>query len=190
MSDASLRRAVLIVAILNGAYFVVEFTVGVVIGSVSLFADSIDFVEDASVNLLIFFVLLLGAAIAAGQPIAFAFGVATLAYIGLVTDSPYSVVVSRIDEGMSHMILLSVPLFVLLGALLEISGMARSLIDFMAALIGHTRGGLQFTLLGAMFLVSGISGSKVADMAAIAPALFPEMKKRGCKPEDLVALLS
>jgi len=141
-------------------------------------------------NLLIFFVLLLGAAIAAGQPIAFAFGVATLAYIGLVTDSPYSVVVSRIDEGMSHMILLSVPLFVLLGALLEISGMARSLIDFMAALIGHTRGGLQFTLLGAMFLVSGISGSKVADMAAIAPALFPEMKKRGCKPEDLVALLS
>jgi len=55
VSDASLRRAVLIVALLNGAYFVVEFTVGVVIGSVSLFADSIDFVEDASVNLLIFF---------------------------------------------------------------------------------------------------------------------------------------
>ncbi|MGH6644752.1 MAG: enolase C-terminal domain-like protein, partial [Bradyrhizobium sp.] len=62
--------------------------------------------------------------------------------------------------------------------------------DFMAALLGHVRGGLQYVLLGAMFLVSGISGSKAADMAAIAPALFPEMKKRGSKPEELVALLS
>lgn len=141
-------------------------------------------------NLLIFFVLLLGASIAAGQPIAFAFGMATVAYLALVTDTPYAVVVSRIDEGMSHMILLSVPLFIMLGALLEISGMAKALIDFMAALIGHTRAGLQFTLLGAMFLVSGISGSKVADMAAIAPAMFPEMKKRGHKAEDLVALLA
>src|SRR2546430_8630535 len=41
-----------------------------------------------------------------------------------------------------------------------------------------------------MSRVSGISGSKAADMAAIAPALFPEMKKRGAKPGDLVALLS
>jgi tripartite ATP-independent transporter DctM subunit len=141
-------------------------------------------------NLIVFFVLLLGVCVAGGLPIAFAFGMATIAYLGLSTDTPYSIVVSRIDEGMSHMILLSVPLFVLLGALLEISGMARSLIDFMAALIGHVRGGLQFVLLGAMFLVSGISGSKVADMAAVAPALFPEMKKRGCKPEDLLSLLA
>ena len=42
----------------------------------------------------------------------------------------------------------------------------------------------------AMYLVSGISGSKAADMAAVAPVLFPEMKKRGAKPGDLVALLS
>jgi len=45
-------------------------------------------------------------------------------------------------------------------------------------------------LIGAMYLVSGISGSKAADMAAVAPALFPEMRKRGAKPGDLVALLS
>jgi tripartite ATP-independent transporter DctM subunit len=44
--------------------------------------------------------------------------------------------------------------------------------------------------VGAMYLVSGISGSKAADMAAVAPVLFPEMKKRGAKPGDLVALLS
>ena len=48
------RRAVLIVALLNLAYFGVEFAVGLAIGSVSLFADSVDFLEDASINLLIF----------------------------------------------------------------------------------------------------------------------------------------
>jgi tripartite ATP-independent transporter DctM subunit len=49
---------------------------------------------------------------------------------------------------------------------------------------------LSFVLIGAMYLVSGISGSKVADMAAIAPVLFPEMKKRGASEGDLVALLA
>jgi Co/Zn/Cd efflux system component len=49
----SLRRIVRIVALLNLAYFAVEFTVALNIGSVSLFADSVDFLEDASVNMLI-----------------------------------------------------------------------------------------------------------------------------------------
>ncbi len=141
-------------------------------------------------NLIVFFVLLIGVCVAGGIPIAFAFGTATMAYLALATNAPLMIVVSRMDEGMSSLILLSVPLFVLLGSLLEMSGLAKTLIDFMAALLGHVRGGLQYVLLGAMFLVSGISGSKAADMAAIAPALFPEMKKRGSKPEELVALLS
>src|SRR5207237_9469979 len=41
-----------------------------------------------------------------------------------------------------------------------------------------------------MYLVSGISGAKAADMAAVAPVLFPEMKRRGARPGELVALLS
>lgn len=60
MSDASsptLRRVVGIVALLNLAYFGVEFVVAVAIGSVSLFADSIDFLEDTSVNFLILIAL-------------------------------------------------------------------------------------------------------------------------------------
>src|SRR6266487_4606933 len=48
-----LRKIVLLVATLNLAYFGVEFAVAVAIGSVSLFADSIDFLEDTSVNFLI-----------------------------------------------------------------------------------------------------------------------------------------
>ncbi|MCX7320455.1 MAG: TRAP transporter large permease, partial [Hyphomicrobiales bacterium] len=68
--------------------------------------------------------------------------------------------------------------------------MARAMVAFLASLLGHVRGGLHYVLIGAMYLVSGISGSKAADMAAVAPVLFPEMKKRGAKPGDLVALLS
>ena len=53
-ADASgLRRVIRFVAILNLAYFGIEFAVALGIGSVSLFADSIDFLEDASVNFLI-----------------------------------------------------------------------------------------------------------------------------------------
>jgi Co/Zn/Cd efflux system component len=51
--NQALRRTVITVALLNCAYFGIEFTVGLAIGSVSLFADSIDFLEDASVNVLI-----------------------------------------------------------------------------------------------------------------------------------------
>ena len=68
--------------------------------------------------------------------------------------------------------------------------MARAMVGFLASLLGHVRGGLSYVLIGAMYLVSGISGSKAADMAAVAPVLFPEMKERGAKPGDLVALLS
>lgn len=53
----SLRRIVLLVALLNLAYFGVEFAVALRIGSVSLFSDSVDFLEDASVNILIFLAL-------------------------------------------------------------------------------------------------------------------------------------
>ena len=52
-TDAGLRGAVRIVAVLNLGYFGIEFAVAAAIGSVSLFADSVDFLEDASVNLLI-----------------------------------------------------------------------------------------------------------------------------------------
>jgi len=143
-----------------------------------------------NLNLLIFFVLLVGTMVFAAVPIAFAFGLATVGYLTLTTGTPDVVVIGRMDEGMSHLILLAVPLFVFLGLLIEMTGMARAMVAFLASLLGHVRGGLHYVLVGAMYLVSGISGSKAADMAAVAPVLFPEMKKRGAKPGDLVALLS
>ena len=143
-----------------------------------------------NLNLVIFFVAMVGLCVALGVPIAFAFGISTLSYLALTTRVPLTIMASRIDEGTSNLILLSVPLFVFLGLLIEMTGLARVLVDFMAALIGHVRGGLSYVLLGAMYLVSGISGSKAADMAAVAPVLFPEMRRRGAIPGELVALLA
>ncbi len=141
-------------------------------------------------NLVIFFVGVVALNVFSGVPIAFSFALATFGYLSLTTSTPLLVMVGRLDEGMSHLILLAVPLFIFLGALIEMTGMARAMIQFLASMLGHVRGGLSYVLVGAMYLVSGISGSKIADMAAIAPVLFPEMQKRGAKPGDLVALLS
>ncbi len=141
-------------------------------------------------NLLVFFVGVAGGSVLAGIPIAFAFGLGTFGYLALTTFTPLTVVVGRIDEGMSHLILLAVPLFVFLGLLIEMTGMARAMVAFLGSLLGHVKGGLSYVLIGAMYLVSGISGAKAADMAAIAPALFPEMKARGADEGDLVALLA
>jgi tripartite ATP-independent transporter DctM subunit len=143
-----------------------------------------------NLNLVVFFVGVVIATVFAGVPIAFAFGLAVFGYLALTTHTPLMVLVGRMDEGMSHLILLAVPLFVFLGLLIEMTGMARAMVAFLASLLGHVRGGLHYVLIGAMYLVSGISGSKAADMAAVAPVLFPEMIKRGAKPGDLVALLS
>jgi Co/Zn/Cd efflux system component len=62
LTTVGLRQTVLWVTLLNLAYFGVEFSLAIAIGSVSLFADSVDFLEDASVNLLIFFALAWSAA--------------------------------------------------------------------------------------------------------------------------------
>lgn len=141
-------------------------------------------------NLLIFFVGIVAATVFVGIPIAFSFGLATIGYLALSSPVPLSVLVERMDTGMSHPELLAVPLFIVLGLLLEMTGMARVMVRFLADLIGHTRGGLSFVLIVAIYLVSGISGSKAADMAAIAPVLFPEMERRGAARGDLVALLA
>ena len=173
-AKAQLLQAVLIVGVLVALFWLAS----------PLFASL------GRLNLLVFFVGVAGGCVFAGIPIAFAFGLATFGYLALATQTPMLAVVGRMDEGMSHLILLAVPLFVFLGLLIEMTAMARAMINFLASLLGHVKGGLSYVLIGAMYLVSGISGSKAADMAAIAPALFPEMKARGAKPGDLVALLA
>jgi tripartite ATP-independent transporter DctM subunit len=141
-------------------------------------------------SLVVFFVVMVAVCVGIGVPIAFTFGIATLSYLALNTDLPLVIVINRMDDGISNLLLLSVPMFVFLGLLMEMTGIARVMVNFLASLVGHVRGGLSYVLLGAMYLVSGISGSKAADMAAVAPILFPEMQKRGSHPGELASLLA
>lgn len=141
-------------------------------------------------NILIFLLGVVAICLVAGVPIAFCFGLGTLCFLMFSTSVPTVVMVGRMDEGMSSIILLSVPIFVLLGCILDATGMGKAIVDFLASMLGHVRAGMSYVLLGSLFLVSGISGSKVSDMATVAPALFPEMKRRGYQPKDLIALLS
>jgi tripartite ATP-independent transporter DctM subunit len=141
-------------------------------------------------DLVVFFVVMVGICIFAGVPIAFSFGISTVAYIYYTSDIPLSVVVSQMDQGMASIELLAVPMFIVLGLLLEMTGIARALVDLLIALVGNRRGGLSYVLVGAIYLIAGISGSKAADQAAVAPILLPEMKRRGAHSGELVALLA
>ncbi|MBV9440722.1 MAG: TRAP transporter large permease subunit, partial [Candidatus Eremiobacteraeota bacterium] len=141
-------------------------------------------------NLVLFFIVLVGACVAMGVPIAFAFGLGTLSYLAITTTVPLSTVAGRMQEGVSNLVLLAVPLFIFLGLLMETAGIARRLVAALASLVGHLRGGLNIVLVGAMYIVSGISGSKIADMAAVAPVLFPDMERRGERRPSMIALLA
>jgi tripartite ATP-independent transporter DctM subunit len=147
-------------------------------------------IELGNANLVIFLVIVVALCLAAGVPIAFCFGIGTLSYLAFSTTTPLLVMIGRMDEGMSSLVLVSVPIFVLLGCVLDATGMGKAIVDFVASLLGHVRAGMSYVLLGSLFLVSGISGSKVSDMATVAPALFPEMKRRGHKPPEMIALLA
>src|SRR6266481_4959337 len=80
------------------------------IGLMVLFA-LLRLARGGNLNLIIFFVGVAGFCVFAGVPIAFGFGLATFGYLALTTHTPLMVLVGRMDEGMSHLILLSVPLF-------------------------------------------------------------------------------
>jgi tripartite ATP-independent transporter DctM subunit len=141
-------------------------------------------------NILIFLVGFVAFFLVIGVPIAFCFGLGAFAFLTFTTSVPSMVMIGRMDEGMSSLILLSVPVFVLLGCILDATGMGRAIVEFLASMLGHVKAGMSYVLLGSLFLVSGISGSKVSDMATVAPALFPEMKRRGHKPKEMIALLA
>ncbi len=147
-------------------------------------------IRAGNTKLILFLVVFVAIALAMGVPIAFCFGIGTLTYLAFATRVSTFVMIGRMDEGMSHLILISVPIFVLLGCILDQTGMGKAIVDFLASLLGHVKAGMSYVLLCSLFVVSGISGSKVSDMATVAPALFPEMKRRGHKPPEMIALLA
>lgn len=118
-----------------------------------------------------------------GMEIAWAIGVACLAYLvasGLVTfPVPLALLPQQMLEGVRSFTLLAIPLFLFAGHLMSAAGVTERLVRFAAAFVGHIHGGLANVAVTTNFIMSGMSGSAVADAAATGAVLIPEMERRG-----------
>src|ERR1700742_3603634 len=115
-----------------------------------------------------------------GVPIAYSLALAAIAgalWIGI----PLEAVMLKISDGVSKVAMLTIPFFVLAGAIMAEGGMARRLVAFADVLVGFTRvrGGLSVVNVLATTFLSGISGSAVADTSAIGSGMIPQMEKTG-----------
>jgi tripartite ATP-independent transporter DctM subunit len=115
-----------------------------------------------------------------GVPIAYSLALAAIAgclWIGI----PLEAVMLKISDGVSKVAMLTIPFFVLAGAIMAEGGMARRLVAFADVLVGFTRvrGGLSVVNVLATTFLSGISGSAVADTSAIGSVMIPQMEKSG-----------
>jgi tripartite ATP-independent transporter DctM subunit len=115
-----------------------------------------------------------------GMPIAYALALAAIAgalWIGI----PLEAVMLQISNGVSKVAMLTIPFFVLAGAIMAEGGMARRLVAFADVLVGFTRvrGGLSVVNVVATTFLSGISGSAVADTSAIGSVMIPQMEQSG-----------
>jgi tripartite ATP-independent transporter DctM subunit len=115
-----------------------------------------------------------------GVPIAYSLALAAMAgaiYIGI----PLEAVMLKISDGVSKVAMLTIPFFVLAGAIMAEGGMARRLVAFADVLVGFTRvrGGLSVVNVLATTFLSGISGYSVADTSAIGSVMIPQMEKAG-----------
>ena len=142
-------------------------------------------------SLLVFFIGFLGLAVMSGVPIAFSFGLATSAYLLTTTSTPLTVVVGPDRRGDEQ------PHPARRAAIRPPGPTRREAPAWRESWwLSSPRCSVMFAPACPTFCLArfcsclGISGSKTADMAAVAPVLFPEMRKRGMKDGELVSLLA
>jgi len=115
-----------------------------------------------------------------GMPIAFALGLTGL--LGLLMTmgtSLFMLVPQQIFSGMNSFVLMAIPLFLLSGELMNVSGITERIVRFTNTLVGHRKGGLGHVNIVANIFMAGISGAAVADAAALGTMLIPAMNKSG-----------
>ncbi|MDI5933482.1 TRAP transporter large permease [Halomonas kalidii] len=113
-----------------------------------------------------------------GMPIAFALGIASLAYL-LLEGISLTIVPQRLYAGIDTFVLLCIPGFVLAGNLMNVGNITEHIVRFSNALLGHIRGGLGLANVGGSMIFGGISGTAVADSASIGSVMIPGMAKSG-----------
>ena len=122
-------------------------------------------------SLLVFLVI--------GVPIAYALGLSSFVYFLVTSPELLVVMPQRVFSGLNNYALISLPLFILMGQVMNSSGITARLIDMSMLLLGRLRGGLGLVNIAASMIFGGISGSSTSDTASIGAVMIPEMKKRG-----------
>lgn len=125
-----------------------------------------------------------------GVPIALALGVGGVIYLFatgngmLILNFP-----QRMLAGVDQFVLLTIPLFLLAGMLMNVGGITDRIITFARAMVGHRRGGMSsVTVLSSMFF-AGISGSATAEASALGSILIPSMSRQGMPAAYAAALV-
>lgn len=127
-------------------------------------------------------------ALLAGLPIAFV--ILGLAF-AIVLSDPFvamSSVPRTFVQGFDSFILLSIPLFVLVGNIMSSGGITQRLLDLAIVLVGHFRAGLAQVNIVASIIFSGISGTTTSDVAGLGRVEIPMMVKAGYRPETAATI--
>jgi len=133
--------------------------------------------------------VVLTALLVVGMPVAFAFGLASVAAL-LLDGSSLLVVASRMFAGLDSFVLLAAPFYILAGEIMNRGGISERLIDFSRALVGRIRGGTAYAAIFSAVLFSGISGTAIADIAALGQIFINSMPKEGYSKAFAAALVT
>jgi tripartite ATP-independent transporter DctM subunit len=118
-----------------------------------------------------------------GIPIAYSLGLSAFCYFAVINPAFMQVLPQRFLAGMDSYAMIALPLFVLMGLLMNAGGITTRLIDFSLLFVGRFRGGLGAVNVFASMIFGGISGSSVSDTASVGAVLIPEMQKKGYTAE-------
>ena len=118
-----------------------------------------------------------------GIPIGYSLGLSGFFYFLFERPEILPILPQRFLAGMDSYAMIALPLFVLMGLLMNAGGITSRLIDFSLLFVGRFRGGLGAVNVFASMVFGGISGSSVSDTASVGAVLIPEMKKKGYSAE-------
>ncbi|MGQ7249285.1 TRAP transporter large permease [Halomonas sp. V046] len=114
-----------------------------------------------------------------GVPIAYSLGISGILYFVFLEPDLIGVLPQRMLAGMDLYTMIALPLFILMGLVMNASGITSRLIDFCLMLVGRFRGGLGHVNISTSMIFGGISGSSVADTASVGASMIPEMARKG-----------
>jgi C4-dicarboxylate transporter DctM subunit len=118
-----------------------------------------------------------------GMPVAISLGLSSLLTILLVGNDSLASLTIKIFETSEHYTLMSIPFFVLAGALMSTGGVARRMVSFAMAAVGHLRGGLAIASVLACTLFAAVSGSSPATVVAVGSIVIAGMVRSGYPKE-------